>query len=118
MNDGNGVFSGFPAVGGKPVRMAFDAGRLTSDAGVLLLAEIECQSARKIPRRITAGFHAPEADGTRRWRWTDGHAHLAIPSGCTDRGRAVLDLHAAAAQPSWLQHGRAVTAPGGDRKAA
>jgi hypothetical protein len=41
MNDGNGVFSGFPAVGGTPVRVAFDAGRLTSDAGVLLLAEIE-----------------------------------------------------------------------------
>jgi hypothetical protein len=41
MDDGNGVFSGLPAVGGKPVRLAFDAGRLTSDAGVLLLAEIE-----------------------------------------------------------------------------
>jgi hypothetical protein len=28
---------------GKPVRAAFDGGRLTSDAGVLVLAEIEHQ---------------------------------------------------------------------------
>src|SRR5450432_3006204 len=41
MTDGNEVFSAFPAVGGKSVRLAFDGGRLTSDAGVLLLAEIE-----------------------------------------------------------------------------
>jgi hypothetical protein len=41
MDDGNGIFAGLPAVGGKSVRLAFDAGRLTSDAGVLLLAEIE-----------------------------------------------------------------------------
>lgn len=41
MTDGNEVFSAFPAVGGKSVRLAFDGGRLTSDAGVLLLAEVE-----------------------------------------------------------------------------
>ena len=28
-------------VAGKPVRPAFDGGRLTSDAGVLVLAEVE-----------------------------------------------------------------------------
>lgn len=32
---------GLSPVAGKPVRVAFDGGRLTSDAGVLLLAEIE-----------------------------------------------------------------------------
>ena len=32
---------GLSPVGGKPVRLAFDGGRLTSDAGVLVLAEIE-----------------------------------------------------------------------------
>jgi hypothetical protein len=32
---------GLSPVCGKPVRVAFDAGRLTSDAGVLLLAEVE-----------------------------------------------------------------------------
>ena len=41
MTDGNGLFSVLPAVGGKPVRIAFDGGRMTSDAGVLLLAEVE-----------------------------------------------------------------------------
>ncbi|MEO8884032.1 MAG: IS1380 family transposase [Devosia sp.] len=41
MTDGNAVFAGLPAVGGKPVRLAFDGGRLTSDAGVVLLAEVE-----------------------------------------------------------------------------
>jgi Transposase DDE domain group 1 len=41
MTDGNEVFSAFPAVGGKSVRLTFDGGRLTSDAGVLLLAEVE-----------------------------------------------------------------------------
>lgn len=34
------VFS-FPAVAGKKVRAAFDGGRLTSDAGVMLLAQAE-----------------------------------------------------------------------------
>lgn len=32
---------GLSPVRGKPVHVAFDGGRLTSDAGVLLLAEIE-----------------------------------------------------------------------------
>ena len=32
---------GLSPVAGKPVRLAFDGGRLTSDAGVLVLAEIE-----------------------------------------------------------------------------
>lgn len=35
------LFLGLSPVAGKPVRVAFDGGRLTSDAGVLLLAEIE-----------------------------------------------------------------------------
>jgi Transposase DDE domain group 1 len=41
MNKGNGVLAGFPAVCGKPVQLAFDGGRLTSDGGILLLAQIE-----------------------------------------------------------------------------
>jgi hypothetical protein len=32
---------GLSLVGGKPVQVTFDGGRLTSDAGVLLLAEVE-----------------------------------------------------------------------------
>jgi hypothetical protein len=34
---------GLSPVGGKPVHVAFDGGRLTSDAGVLVLAQIERQ---------------------------------------------------------------------------
>src|ERR1700687_2230798 len=41
MDDRTGILPGFPAVAGKPVQVAFDAGRLTSDAGILLLAAIE-----------------------------------------------------------------------------
>jgi Transposase DDE domain group 1 len=35
------VTAGLPAVAGKPVHVAFDGGRLTSDGGILLLAAME-----------------------------------------------------------------------------
>lgn len=41
MVERNGVLPGFPPVCGKPVQLAFDGGRLTSDGGILLLAQIE-----------------------------------------------------------------------------
>jgi hypothetical protein len=41
MADDAPFLPGLSPVGGKPVQVAFDAGRLTSDGGVLLLAEIE-----------------------------------------------------------------------------
>jgi hypothetical protein len=41
MSDHAPFLPGLSAVGGKPVHVAFDGGRLTSDAGVLVLAEIE-----------------------------------------------------------------------------
>ena len=37
MAESNGLLPGFPALCGKPVHVAFDGGRLTSDGGVLLL---------------------------------------------------------------------------------
>jgi hypothetical protein len=54
---------GLSPVGGKPVHVAFDGGRLTSDAGVLLLAEIErrlgiaqrlarCLADPRVPDRV------------------------------------------------------------------
>ena len=54
------LLPGLSPVGGKPVHVAFDGGRLTSDAGVLLLAEIE-RLARCVddPRGRQAG--APRA---------------------------------------------------------
>ena len=58
---------GLSPVGGKPVHMAFDGGRLTSDAGVLVLAEIErrlglaerlagCIEDRRAPERVRHGL--------------------------------------------------------------
>ena len=41
MTESTGVLPGLSPVAGKPVLAAFDGGRLTSDAGVLLLAEID-----------------------------------------------------------------------------
>ena len=41
MDESTGILPGLPAVAGKPVQVAFDGGRLTSDAGILLLAAIE-----------------------------------------------------------------------------
>lgn len=41
MSENTGVLPGLSPVAGKPVLAAFDGGRLTSDAGVLLLAEID-----------------------------------------------------------------------------
>jgi len=52
---------GLSPVSGKPVHLAFDGGRLTSDAGVVLLAEIErkLQIAERLARCI-ADPRAPE----------------------------------------------------------
>src|SRR6266567_5377980 len=41
MDESTGILPGLPAVAGKPVHIAFDGGRMTSDAGILLLAAIE-----------------------------------------------------------------------------
>lgn len=41
MVENNDLLPGFPALCGKPMHVAFHGGRLTSDGGVLLLAEIE-----------------------------------------------------------------------------
>src|ERR671912_70919 len=41
MADDAPFLPGLSPVGGKPVQVTFDAGRLTSDGGILLLAEIE-----------------------------------------------------------------------------
>jgi hypothetical protein len=41
MADDAPFLPGLSPVAGKPVHLTFDGGRLTSDAGVLVLAEIE-----------------------------------------------------------------------------
>src|SRR5580700_3814861 len=57
MAEGTGVLSGLPAVAGKPVHVGFDGGRLTSDAGILLLAAIE--QRLKIAERLAACLEDP-----------------------------------------------------------
>ena len=58
---------GLSPVGGKPLLVAFDGGRLTSDAGVLVLAEIErrlgvadrlarCIEDPRAPERVRHGL--------------------------------------------------------------
>ena len=67
MDEGTGILPGLPAVAGKPVHVAFDGGRLTSDAGILLLAAIEqrlgiaerladCIEDRRAPERVRHGL--------------------------------------------------------------
>jgi hypothetical protein len=67
MDDGTGILPGLPAVAGKPVHVAFDGGRLTSDAGILLLSAIEqrlkiaerlaaCLEDRRDPERVLHGL--------------------------------------------------------------
>jgi Transposase DDE domain group 1 len=41
MDENTGILPGLPAVMGEPVLVAFDGGRMTSDAGILLLAAVE-----------------------------------------------------------------------------
>src|ERR687889_1803524 len=63
MGESTGILPGLPSVMGKPVHIAFDGGRLTSDAGILLLAAIEqrlgiaqrladCIEDRRAPERV------------------------------------------------------------------
>ena len=57
MDEGTGILPGLPGVRGKPVHVAFDGGRLTSDAGILLLSAIE--QRLKIGERLAACLEDP-----------------------------------------------------------
>jgi hypothetical protein len=67
MADDAPFLPGLSPVAGKPVHLAFDGGRLTSDAGVLVLAEIErrlgvaerlagCIADPRAPERVRHGL--------------------------------------------------------------
>src|SRR5437588_5789841 len=67
MDEGTGILPGLPAVAGKPVYIAFDGGRMTSDAGILLLAALEqrlgiaerladCIEDPRAPERVRHGL--------------------------------------------------------------
>ena len=57
MGENTGILSGLPSVMGKPVHIAFDGGRLTSDAGILLLSAIEQRLG--IAERLAACLEDP-----------------------------------------------------------
>src|SRR5712692_6850788 len=59
MDESTGILSGLPAVAGKPVHVAFDGGRLTSDAGILLLAAVEQRLG--IAKRLADCIEDPRA---------------------------------------------------------
>jgi hypothetical protein len=59
MHQGTGILPSLPAVADKPVEVAFDGGRMTSDAGILLLAAIE--QRLKIADRLAACIEDPRA---------------------------------------------------------
>ena len=59
MDEGTGILPGLLAVMGKPVHVAFDGGRMTSDAGILLLAGIEQRLG--IAERLAACIEDPRA---------------------------------------------------------
>src|SRR4051794_539145 len=57
MTEATEVLPGLPAVMGKPVHVAFDGGRLTSDAGILLLSAIE--QRLKVAERLATCLEDP-----------------------------------------------------------
>src|SRR4051794_2508115 len=67
VDESKGILPGLPPVAGKPVHVAFDGGRMTSDAGILLLAAIEqrlgiadrlanCIEDPRAPERVRHGL--------------------------------------------------------------
>jgi hypothetical protein len=67
MEENNPSFPGMPPICGKPVHITFDGGQLTSDAGVLILAELDrrlriserlagCLEDRRDPERVRHSF--------------------------------------------------------------
>jgi Transposase DDE domain group 1 len=74
MADDAPFLPGLSPVAGKPVHLSFDAGRLTSDGGVLMLAEIErrlgiadrlarCIEDPRAPDRVEHGLAEPGFPG-------------------------------------------------------
>ncbi len=66
MDESTGILPGLPAVAGKPVHVAFDGGRVTSDAGILLAAIeqrlgiverlADCIEDQRAPERVRHGL--------------------------------------------------------------
>src|ERR1700686_1016800 len=92
MDDSTGILPGLPAVGGKPVHVAFDGGRLTSDAGILLLAAIEqrlniaerlaaCIADWRDPERVLLPGAADRGGLSRRQRLRRAQSRSGVQDG-------------------------------------
>src|SRR5260370_20148007 len=77
MDESTGILSGLPAVAGKPVHVAFDGGRLTSDAGILLLAAVEQRLG--IAKRLADCIEDPPAPEPGRRRLAEMIRHPGPP---------------------------------------
>ena len=84
MAEATGILPGLPAVAGKPVDVAFDGGRLTSDGGILLLAAIE--QRLKIAERLARCIEDPRAPDRIRHEIAEmiGYRALLIAAGYPD----------------------------------
>ena len=79
MDEGTGILPGLPAVRGKPVHVAFDGGRLTSDTGIFLLSAIE--QRLKIGERLAACLEDPrDPERVRHPGFTHQTALIAKPA--------------------------------------
>ena len=74
MADDSGFSFTFPAIRGRKITAAFDGGRLTSDCGVLLLAQAERRLG--IADRLAACIADPRDPGSGD---PPGRRHLARP---------------------------------------
>jgi DDE family transposase len=81
MADDAPFLPGLSSIAGKPVQVAFDAGRLTSDGGLLVLAEIERRLG--IAERLARCLEDPRAPD----RVQHGLAEMIGFRALVDRGR-------------------------------
>src|SRR4030088_3278676 len=77
MDDSTGIVPGLPSVKGKPVHAAFDGGRMTSDAGILLLAAVEQRLG--IPERLANCIEDPRAPERVRHGLAEMIRYRALP---------------------------------------
>jgi Transposase DDE domain group 1 len=99
MSDGSAVFSDLPAVGGKPVRVAFDGRRLTSDGGVLLLAEVERRL--RIAERLARCIEDPRDPAAVRHSFAEMIRFRALLIACGYPGGNDCDACAVIRRSRW-----------------
>ena len=91
MTESTGILPSLPAVAGKPVDVAFDGGRLTSDAGILLLAAVE--QRLRIAGRLAARREDPRDPDRVRHELAEMIRYRALliaagyPRACPGAGR-------------------------------